>query len=210
MRDKKSSEIADLINDETFDMDTEEIRQLGYHSVDLMVDYFKNISKGPILTSNTFEQIKELIIEPLPKEEKNPISVINECKEKIMDNSIRLGHPRFLGWIVTSGTIIGAFADGIASAINQNVAISRVAMATSIELLVIEWIKEIIDYDSNAAGILLSGGSMANFTAPITGFFFDRINLTFGLNLFISFFTMFKNKSDLNILPTKTKVNFFF
>jgi glutamate/tyrosine decarboxylase-like PLP-dependent enzyme len=165
MRNKKSSEIAALIKDETFDMDAEKIRQLGYNSVDLIVDYFKNLSKGPILASNNFEQIKDLIIEPIPEGEKNPIDVINECKKKIINNSIRLGHPRLLGWIVTSGTIIGAFADGIASAINQNVAISRVGMATSIELLVIEWIKEILDYDSNAAGILLSGGSMANFTA---------------------------------------------
>jgi len=165
MKAKKSLEIANLIKDETFDMDPEEIRQIGYQSVDLMVDYFKNICKGPILTNKTFKQIKKLIIEPLPTNEQSPASIISECQKKIIDNSVKIGHPRLLGWIVASGTVIGTFADAIASAINQNVALSRVAMATSIELLVIEWIKEILDYDSNAAGILLSGGSMANFTA---------------------------------------------
>ena len=165
MKDKKSLELANLIKDETFDMDPEEIRQIGYQSVDLMVDYFKNIRKGPILASKTYKQIDELIIEPLPKNEQNPMSVISECQEKIMDNPVKIGHPRLLGWVVASGTVIGAFADGIASAINQNVALSRVAMATSIESLVIDWIKEILDYDSDAVGILLSGGSMANFTA---------------------------------------------
>jgi glutamate/tyrosine decarboxylase-like PLP-dependent enzyme len=162
---KKSFVLADLIEDETFDMDPEEIRKIGYHSVDLMVNYFKNIRNGPILPSKTKKQIKNLINEPLPKNEQNPSSVLSQCKDNIIDNSVKMGHPRLLGWIAASGTVISSFADGIASAINQNVTLSRVAMATSVELLVIDWIKEILDYDSNAAGILLSGGSIANFTA---------------------------------------------
>ena len=165
MDDKKSLVLANSIEDETFDMDPEEIRQIGYHSVDLIVNYLKNIRKEPILPSKTYKQIKDIIIEPLPKYEQNPRKVLNECQSKIIDNSVKIGHPRLLGWITTSGTIIGAFADGVSSAINQNVSLSGIAMATSVELLVIEWIKEILDYDSNAAGILLSGGSMANFTA---------------------------------------------
>ncbi|MCK5112250.1 MAG: aminotransferase class I/II-fold pyridoxal phosphate-dependent enzyme, partial [Thermoplasmatales archaeon] len=168
MKDKKSSELANLIKDETFDMDPEEIRQLGYHSVDLVVDYFKNICKGPILTSKTLKQMKGLLDEPLPQTEQNPRTVLNDCRDKIIANAIRIGNPRFLGWILASGTVIGAFADGIASALNQNVAVSGAGMATALELLVIDWIKEILDYDPNAAGILLSGGSMANLTALAT------------------------------------------
>ena len=168
MKDKKSLELANLIKDETFDMDPEEIRQLGYHSVDLMVDYFKNIGMGPILTTKTLKQMKDLLDEPLPQIEQNPRTVLNECRDKIIANAIRIGNPRFLGWILASGTIIGAFADGIASTLNQNVAVSGAGMATALELLVIDWIKEILDIDSNAAGILLSGGSMANLTALAT------------------------------------------
>lgn len=165
MKDKKSSELANLIKDETFDMDPEEIRQLGYHSVDLMVNYFKNMRKGPILTSKTLEQMKKLLDEPLPQAEQNPRTILDDCREKIISNAIRIGNPRFLGWVLASGTVIGAFADGIASTLNQNVAVSGAGMATALELLVIDWIKEILGYDPNAAGILLSGGSMANLTA---------------------------------------------
>lgn len=168
MKDKKSLELANLIKDETFDMDPEEIRQLGYHSVDIMVDYFKNIDMEPILITKTLKQMKDLLDEPLPQIEQNPRTVLNDCQNKIIANAIRIGNPRFLGWILSSGTIIGAFADGIASTLNQNVAVSGAGMATALELLVIDWIKEIIDYDSNAAGILLSGGSMANLTALAT------------------------------------------
>jgi glutamate/tyrosine decarboxylase-like PLP-dependent enzyme len=162
---KKASNLAGLIQDETFDIDTEEIRQLGYHAVELMVDYFKSIRKDPILPSKTLKEMKELINEPLPQTEQDPQIVLDDCQKKIIANAMRFGHPRFLGWVLASGTVIGAFADGIAGALNQNVAVAGARMATSVELLVMDWIKEILGYDPDAAGILLSGGSMANLTA---------------------------------------------
>ena len=165
MENKDSSFYANLIHDETFEMDSEEIRKLGYQTVDLIVDYIKNIEKDPILPTKTFNQIKEDIRESVPQNERNHIDVLNECNEKIIKNAVRVGNPLFLGWILTSGTTISAFADGIASAINQNVAVSGSSIATAVELLVIDWIKKIIDFDSNAGGILVSGGTVANLTA---------------------------------------------
>ena len=165
MENKKSSNLGKKIQDETFDMDPEEIQKLGYHAVDLIVDYFKNISNEPILPNKAFNEMKDLIDEPLPQIEQNPRIVLDECQEKIVENAVRIGNPQMLGWVLTSGTPIGAFADGIAGAINQNVAISGSGMATAVELLVIDWIKEMLGYDSEAGGILVSGGSIANLTA---------------------------------------------
>lgn len=165
MENKKSSNLGKKIQDETFDMDPEEIQKLGYHAVDLIVDYFKNISNEPILPNKAFNEMKDLIDEPLPQIEQNPRIVLDECQEKIVENAVRIGNSQMLGWVLTSGTPIGAFADGIAGAINQNVAISGSGMATAVELLVIDWIKEMLGYDSEAGGILVSGGSIANLTA---------------------------------------------
>lgn len=165
MKDKKSLDIAEKIKNETFDMDPEEIRKLGYHAVDLIVDYFSNISQSPILPNITLEEIKGQINELLPQIKQDPSIVLDDCQEKIIKNAVHIGSPRFLGWVLASVTPIGAFADGIAGALNQNVAVSGVGMATAVELLVIDWIKEIIGYDPQAGGILVSGGSIANLTA---------------------------------------------
>jgi len=165
MENRKSVDIAEKIKDETFDMDIEEIRKLGYHAVDFMVDYFQNISKKPILPNKTFKQMKDLLNEPLPQTELDSFIVLDECQEKIIENAVRVGSPRFLGWVLASGSPICAFADGIASTINQNVAVSGSGMATAVELLVIDWIKEMLGYDFKAGGILVSGGSIANLTA---------------------------------------------
>jgi aromatic-L-amino-acid decarboxylase len=60
---------------------------------------------------------------------------------------------------------MGAYAEGLAGALNQNVALSGAGAATAVELVVLDWIKKILGYDSRAAGILVSGGSMANLLA---------------------------------------------
>ena len=165
MENNNSVELAEKIKDESFDMNSEEIRKLGYHTVDIIVDYFKNIGKESILPSKTLKQMKELLNEPLPQNETDSLLVLDECQKKIMENAVRVGSPHFLGWVIASGTPIGAFADGIASAINQNVAVSGSGMATAVELLVIDWIKEMLGYDSKAGGVLVSGGSIANLTS---------------------------------------------
>ncbi len=159
------SSIDRLILDETFEMDTKEIRSLGYHTVDIMVDYLNNIRHRPIFPSKTYQEMIQLISEPLPYDAKDPHEILEDCHQKINANSVQIGHPRLLGWMLTSGTPISAFADAIASLLNQNVSVSGCTAATTVELLVINWIKQIIDYDPKAAGILVSGGSLANLTA---------------------------------------------
>jgi len=165
MFEKDDHTIADLIHDETFDMESEEIRKIGYQMVDLLVEYFQDMRTAAILPNKTLKEMSKLIYEPLPQNEQTADQVLDECKKKIMPEMIRIGHPRLLGWILSSGTPIGAFADGVASALNQNVSVSGAGMATAVELLVIDWIKEILGYDPCAAGLLVSGGSLANLTA---------------------------------------------
>jgi len=165
MENSKLSNLARKIKDKTLDRDIEKTRLLGYRSIDLIVDYLKNIDNMPISPEKTFKQMIELFYEPLPQNEQDPLLTMDECREKIMKNALRIGHPCFLGWTLPSGTATGAFADGIASAINQNVAVSGACMATAVELCVLRWIKELIGYDPNAGGILVSGGSNANLTA---------------------------------------------
>ena len=157
-----------MISDETLDMDAEEIRRLGYHAVDIMVEYFQGMRTTPILPEKTIDDFQQYLDEPIPLNEQDPHHVLAECQQKIVNQAFRMGHPRLLGWTLPSGTIIGAFADGIAGALNQNVAVSGAGMATAVEILVIEWIKKIMGYEPKAMGIFVSGGSMANLTGLVT------------------------------------------
>lgn len=63
-----------------------------------------------------------------------------------------------------SGTVFGALADFMASVMNSNLGGGSHA-AGMVEEQVINWIKKMIDFPKGASGLLVSGGSMANFVA---------------------------------------------
>jgi glutamate/tyrosine decarboxylase-like PLP-dependent enzyme len=74
------------------------------------------------------------------------------------------GHPRFFGYVSSPGLPVAAMGNMIAAALNINVTCWRSGpAATEMELLCIRWLKEMLGYPASGAGLLVSGGSMANF-----------------------------------------------
>ncbi|WP_295815231.1 pyridoxal-dependent decarboxylase [uncultured Deinococcus sp.] len=73
-------------------------------------------------------------------------------------------HPRFWGWYMGNGTVLGALAEFLAATMNPNVGGGN-HVASVVESQVISWVKEMLDFPATASGLLVSGGSMANFVA---------------------------------------------
>jgi glutamate/tyrosine decarboxylase-like PLP-dependent enzyme len=73
------------------------------------------------------------------------------------------------GYVQSPGTPLAAFADLLASFLNANLTAWRSAPApVELERLTIDWIRQILGFDSRAAGLFLSGGSIANLSALAT------------------------------------------
>ncbi|MFZ1750825.1 MAG: pyridoxal-dependent decarboxylase, partial [Saprospiraceae bacterium] len=64
------------------------------------------------------------------------------------------------------GTPMGVLGDFLASSMNPNATIGEQS-AMYVDLQVIQWCKEMMDFPKDASGMLLSGGSMATTTALI-------------------------------------------
>ena len=71
-------------------------------------------------------------------------------------------HPRFWGWVLGTGTILGAFADLLAASMNSNSGGLAYHSANYVELQVIDWFKEIFGFPKTASGLLTSGCSASN------------------------------------------------
>jgi glutamate/tyrosine decarboxylase-like PLP-dependent enzyme len=71
-------------------------------------------------------------------------------------------HPRFWSWYMGNGTVTGALADFLAAIMNSNMGGGN-HVSNLVELQVIDWMKELLDFPADASGLLVSGGSMANF-----------------------------------------------
>jgi aromatic-L-amino-acid/L-tryptophan decarboxylase len=149
----------------SLDASDEALNEMSSQATKLVFDYLTTIAERPVRAENyagkTTESIKvDLSAEGVPLDQ-----LIIECR-RVMDLSRHNGHPRFFGYVASPSTPIGAYADLIASALNANITCWRSGPAgTEIERMVVRWLGSLIDYDTDAKGLLTSGGSMANMIA---------------------------------------------
>ena len=150
----------------SLDIDEGAMRALSEQSVMLVSDYFRNISQLPVFPGlASLERLAEIRDAALRDEGEEVESILNDFR-LLLEVSRHNGHPRFFGYVASPSTPAGAYADLLASALNQNVTSWRSApAATEVERTVVRWLAELVGYASDAAGLLTSGGSMANLTA---------------------------------------------
>lgn len=149
----------------SLDIENSEMRELAAYTVALVTDYFANLPELPVFPKTSAGELTEALGSSLPIEGDNLERVIDNCRT-IIAASRHNGHPRFFGYVASPATPMGAFADVIASALNQNVTSWRSApAATEVERTVVRWLALLVGYPEDAGGLLTSGGSMANLNA---------------------------------------------
>lgn len=150
----------------SLDITDEELSALATRAVALVADYFARGTELPIFPAQTAAEIAAQLNAPLPLAGPDELDALFADCGRIIANSRQSGHPRFFGYVASPATPIGAFADLIASALNQNVPAWRSApAATHVEQTVVRWLAQLIGYADGAGGLLTSGGSMANLNA---------------------------------------------
>ena len=131
--------------------------------------YFDAAATTPIHPQGRTSQIQNQLNEPLPIDGEDAAQVLDDCFDLIVPNCRNNSHPRMFGYVVSPPTFIGAMADAVASTLNQNVTSWRSGPGpTEIEHITLNWIKQMIGYPADSMGVILSGGSMANFAAIST------------------------------------------
>src|SRR5262245_15426446 len=142
----------------------EELRSFCREVADLIADYRASLETIPI-TPRAPESIGQLFEGPLPEEGTDPFALLAEVKGKVLQNSFHLTSPAYFGLFNPTPTVIGIFADAIASALNQNMAAwSHGPAGAQIEKTVIRWLCEMVGFNEGSFGTLTSGGSLANYT----------------------------------------------
>ena len=110
------------------------------------------------------EVVRRFETAPVPEEGVAADVVLAEIERDVLPYSLGIGHQRWWGYIRASPAPIGMAADLLASTMNNNCSGSA-QIATYVEMTVMRWLAELVGYDPAAGGILLSGGSAANFVA---------------------------------------------
>ena len=145
------------------DLTPAEREQLGQAALDWALRYFSEQSQLPVYPTVSASELTARLSHPLPNDPQDPSEVMADF-ETVAEFGRHNGHPRMFGYVQSSGSFAGVVGDLLASAINQNVTSWRSApAATTIEHQVIEWLKTMVGFGPQGEGVLLSGGSFANF-----------------------------------------------
>jgi glutamate/tyrosine decarboxylase-like PLP-dependent enzyme len=145
----------------------DDIREMGRVALDLVVSYYDSLAAGrPVLRPATSAALRARLDEPLPQDPAPFEAALSTIRDLAVEYSRHSAHPRFFGYVSSPGTPVNAIGSLVASALNINVTGWRSApVGTEIERLAIRWLKEMVGFPAAAGGLLVSGGSMANFAA---------------------------------------------
>ncbi len=149
-------------NEESLDpQNWDEMRALGHRMVDDMLTYLQTVRERPVWQP-TPDRVKESLKTPLPVEPQSAAAAYQDFVDQILPYPLGNIHPRFWGWVIGTGTPFGVLAEMLAATMNPNMG-GGDHVANDVERQVLDWCKEMLGFPHDASGILVSGGSMANF-----------------------------------------------
>ena len=142
-----------------------EMKTLGYQVIDMLVDHYASLPDEPVKKQIDQTEMEALLIQPLPEDGIDVLTLVKQLREEIFVDLEHKIHPRDFAFIPGPSNFVSVMADTIASGYNifSGAQITS-SGATIIELLVIDWLREIFGFAKGAGGLFVSGGSAANLT----------------------------------------------
>ncbi len=167
MKDQDSlNELETRIHDVSLDLDPEAMRRAAHRVADYVVDRIANLRESALGQELHREETEALLREPLPE---NPMSfeeVFAKFAQDVAPYTIPLDHPRFFAFVPSAPSFISILGDMLAAGTNVFAGTwFESAGPSQVEILVIDWFKQILSLPPKASGLLVSGGSVANLTA---------------------------------------------
>ena len=156
----------DLTSLDPLALDPDTMRTMGYRVVDMLVERMTRLAAEPVLRMATRAEMEARIAEPPPEHGRDFGSLVDRLERDVLPYVGHFDHPRFFGYIPGAGTWPAALGDLIAAATNIDAGSWREAAGpVQLELTVLDWFRTWLGYPSDAAGVLVSGGSAANLAA---------------------------------------------
>jgi L-2,4-diaminobutyrate decarboxylase len=148
--------------------DPENFRTEGHKVVDILADYLENTINRcniPVLPMNDPDKLTELFSFESAGAEEEPFDLF---VKRIIDQSIHIHHPHYIGHQVTSPLPFTVLAHFCTTLLNNGAAIYEMGPVNmAMERNVIKRFGSIIGYPKRSDGIFTHGGTMGNLTAML-------------------------------------------
>jgi glutamate/tyrosine decarboxylase-like PLP-dependent enzyme len=148
------------------ELSEDEMRQLGYRVVDMLVRHFAGMRNQPVGAKGAPDDLLARFAGPPPETPTAPADLLARLERDVFPNNLHVDHPRFFAFVPGPGNFVSTMADALASGFNVfNGTWLGGSAAAAIELNVIDWFRRFCGFPETAGGLFVSGGSAANLTA---------------------------------------------
>jgi aromatic-L-amino-acid decarboxylase len=151
---------------EPLTLPADELRALGHRVVDLVVDHLEQLRDEPPVRTGSRVELEALLREPPPEAPGDVDAALDQLAQVVLAHMQHGDHPRFFARVPSPSNGVSALGDALATGFN--------AIATSwtgssgpamLELVVLDWLRELCGLDAGTEGVLVSGGSVSALTA---------------------------------------------
>jgi glutamate/tyrosine decarboxylase-like PLP-dependent enzyme len=151
---------------DSLELTREEMRALGYQVADRLVEHFSDLRQMSPARTGVRAELEEALREPLPEHGSDPSQVVDQLSRHVFSNMCHVDHPRFFAFVPSPGNFVSVMADALAAGMNPFVGTWLAGSGPAeIELVTVDWLREMCGLPDTAGGLFVSGGSMANLTA---------------------------------------------
>ena len=151
---------------DTLGLETDRMRELGYWVVDRVVEHFEHSADGPAIREGSAEELRAALGGPVPAEPGDPQEAMQTLVDVALASMQHGDHPRYFARVPGPSSYAGVLGEWLGTGFNAIASSWAGASGTAtVELVAIDWLRELLGLPGGTEGLLMSGGSLSNMTA---------------------------------------------
>ena len=148
---------------EPLSLDPEEMRRLGYRVIDRIVDHLGELRELPPIRVGDAAELRAAVGGPPPEAPGEPDAALDALFEQVLPFVQHPDHPRFFARIGSPSNFMSVLADLVTSGFNVFTGSWTGGSGPStVELVVLDWLRAICGLPEGSEGVLVTGGSVAS------------------------------------------------
>ncbi|WP_405206364.1 pyridoxal phosphate-dependent decarboxylase family protein [Aquimarina sp. LLG6339-5] len=141
-----------------------DFREIGHQLVDMLADHLSQVQSNREQSVIKFEDPEKEL--SYWKEDSSSDTSMMDFYQKILDRSIHVHHPRYMGHQVAVPSVISSLSGLMVDVLSNGTGVYEMGMASNaLEKIVTDFVAKKIGYGTDSSGFLTSGGTLANLTA---------------------------------------------
>jgi aromatic-L-amino-acid/L-tryptophan decarboxylase len=152
----------------TLELPPEEMRRLGYRVIDAIVDHWSSLPEQRTVAVGDPAALRAALSGPPPDGPGDAAAALERLFDEVVPWTATNIHPRWFARISSPSNYVSVLADAVSSGFNL-LGTSWIASSgpSTVELTVLDWLRDWCGMPAGTEGLLTSGGSMASLTALV-------------------------------------------